>query len=69
LELKVEESGVDEPELGNPELDKLEVGFGHVKLPGRIGFSLGCSPEDYGFLDSCFGYGCSDFDCFDFDFS
>nr|GEW01565.1 retrovirus-related Pol polyprotein from transposon TNT 1-94 [Tanacetum cinerariifolium] len=38
LQLEVEESRVDEPKLGKPELDKLEVGFDHVKLPGRIGF-------------------------------
>nr|GEY59029.1 reverse transcriptase domain-containing protein [Tanacetum cinerariifolium] len=50
----VKESGADEPELGKPELNKLEVGFDHVKLLGRIGFFLGCSPEDYDFLDSCF---------------
>nr|GFA89089.1 hypothetical protein [Tanacetum cinerariifolium] len=41
----VDESGVAEPELGKPKLDKLvldkpEVGFDHVKLPGRIGFFL-----------------------------
>nr|GFA03121.1 reverse transcriptase domain-containing protein [Tanacetum cinerariifolium] len=69
---KVKESGVDEPELGKPELDKLvldklKVGFDHVKLLGRIGSFLGCFPEDYGFLDSCFGYGSSDFDSYDFD--
>nr|GFD06487.1 hypothetical protein [Tanacetum cinerariifolium] len=69
----VEESGVDEQELGKTELDKLlldklQVGFDHVKLPGRIGFSLGYSPEDYGFLDSCFGSESFDSDCFDFDF-
>nr|GEU75674.1 reverse transcriptase domain-containing protein [Tanacetum cinerariifolium] len=49
-----EESKVDESELGKPELDKLEVGFDLVKLLGKMGFFLGCSPEDYGFLDSYF---------------
>nr|GFD13999.1 hypothetical protein [Tanacetum cinerariifolium] len=70
-----EESRADEPELAKLELDKLvlvklepEVGFDHVKLPGRIGFSHGCSLKDYGFLDSCFGSESSDFDCFGFDF-
>nr|GEZ60160.1 retrovirus-related Pol polyprotein from transposon TNT 1-94 [Tanacetum cinerariifolium] len=69
----VKECGVDEPELGNSKLDKLvldklEGGFDLDYLIGRIGFSLGCSPEDYGFLDSYFVYGSSDFDCFCFDF-
>nr|GEY54437.1 reverse transcriptase domain-containing protein [Tanacetum cinerariifolium] len=65
------ESGVDEPDLGNPRLDKpvldkLEVGFDHDLLLGRIGFFLGCSPKE--FHDFCFGSGSSDFDCFGFDF-
>nr|GFA98269.1 reverse transcriptase domain-containing protein [Tanacetum cinerariifolium] len=65
----VEESGVDESEPGKPKLDKLvldklEVGFDHVKLPGRIGSFLGCSLKDCGFLDSYFSFESSDFDCF-----
>nr|GFD03046.1 hypothetical protein [Tanacetum cinerariifolium] len=68
LQLEVEESRVDEPKLGKPELDKLEVGFDHVKLPGRIGFFPGCSLENYGFLDSCFDSESYGSDCFGFDF-
>nr|GFB62270.1 reverse transcriptase domain-containing protein [Tanacetum cinerariifolium] len=43
-------------------------GFDHVKLLGRIGSFLGCFFEDYDFLVFCFGYGCSDSDCYGFDF-
>nr|GFD52345.1 hypothetical protein [Tanacetum cinerariifolium] len=68
-----EESEVDEPELGKPELDKLvldklEVGFNLGYLPGRIGSFFGCSPEDYGFLDSCSDSESYGSDCFGFDF-
>nr|GFB87315.1 hypothetical protein [Tanacetum cinerariifolium] len=45
----VEESGVDEPELGKLELDKLEVGFDHVKLLGRIDY--GCLVVGKNYLD------------------
>nr|GEX87266.1 reverse transcriptase domain-containing protein [Tanacetum cinerariifolium] len=61
--LAVEESRLDKLELGNPGLvkpvlDKLEAGFDHDWLLGRIGFFLGCSPEEFHdcFLDSCFDF-------------
>nr|GFA10253.1 hypothetical protein [Tanacetum cinerariifolium] len=38
------------------------------KLPGRIGFFPGYSPEDDGFLDSCFGSESYGSDCYGFDF-
>nr|GFD07241.1 hypothetical protein [Tanacetum cinerariifolium] len=64
----VEESALAESELGNPGLDKLEAGFEHDSLFGRIGFSLGYYPEDFHscFLDSYFGS--FDLDCFSFDY-
>nr|GEX42564.1 hypothetical protein [Tanacetum cinerariifolium] len=62
------EFGVGEPELGKLELGKMEVGFDIGYLPGRIGFFLGCSPEDDDFLDSCFGSESYGSDYFGFDF-
>nr|GFC38570.1 hypothetical protein [Tanacetum cinerariifolium] len=63
------ESGVDEQELGKLELDKLVLGKLEVSLlPGRIGFFLSCSPEDYDILDSCFGSKSYGSDCYGSDF-
>nr|GEY12682.1 reverse transcriptase domain-containing protein [Tanacetum cinerariifolium] len=68
IESRVDDLGLGKLELDKLVLDKLEVGFDHVKLRGRIGSFLGYSPEDYGFLDFCFGSESSDSDCYGFDF-
>nr|GEX43694.1 xylulose kinase-1 [Tanacetum cinerariifolium] len=55
-----EDEAAEESRVDEPELDKL--------APWKNWFLLGCSPEDYGFFDSCFGSESYGSDYFGFDF-